>query len=115
MKHRRSLPVKTFAVAFILTLCVLGFGLACLVIEWNMQTVLYGEVQPTGGYRMEQGVPVLTRPDGQPVTVLTEKPRQALWALLPPPARATLTLLQGESAACGRLWEWIFARKSDIE
>ena len=103
-KYKREIGL--FCAAFILTACVLGLGVAFAAIEWNTQRMLYGRPYLGVGYAVEEGTPLLTDGEGEPLFSIDEQRQQGLWALLPPSARATLALLRGEAAAFHRLWEW---------
>ena len=83
---------RTFAVAFLLALCVLGFGGACVLIECNTRRTTYGRVDFGVTYSTAEGVPELCLTDsGEP-----------LWAYAPEPVWQTL------ADAPLRLIGWVF-------
>ena len=98
MKPHRRRWVGTFFATLCLSLCVLGLGLAFLLIEWNMQQTIYGRVEPTLSFTVEEGVPTLTDDEGQPLELLSEEHRQTAYALLSTPGRVTLWLLRRQQA-----------------
>ncbi len=104
MKPPRRRTVGTFFVALSLSLCVLGLGLAFLLIEWNMQQTVYGRVEPTLTFTVEEGVPTLTDAGGQALGVLPQQGRQAAYALLSTPARVTLWLWRAMQEAVADGW-----------
>ncbi len=100
--------VKTFFVAFILTLCVLALPLSFLLVEWNMQSTVYGRVEPGVSFSVVAGRPVLITTDGEAVTTIPQAGQRAVYALLPAPVRAGWYFLRGEVEAAARLWEYIW-------
>ncbi len=95
---------RTFFYAFVLSLCVLGFGCACLVIEYNMQRTTYGQVDFGVNYTLSEGAPRVTAGDA------TLKIPAAKWVeqvALSPPVRLLVTLWRWENAAAERFWETV--------
>ncbi len=106
MIHKRT--VTTFLTAFILALCVLGLGVACLLIECNIQQTVYGKVDPGLSFSLEEGAPVLTDTHTQqPVVLLTQRQQQGVAAALSPGYRLLCGLMRWETDAAARLWEWL--------
>ena len=106
MKPRRRRAAGTFLAALALSLCVLGLPLAFLLIECNMRLTVYGRVEPTVTFAVEQGAPTLTDGQGHTLTLLPESERQAAYALLAAPARAALWLLRCQQEAVARLFSY---------
>ena len=105
MKPKRRIPLGSFFAALLLTLCVLGFGGACLLIEYNTRHTLYGETGLPISYRLEQGVPVLTGTDTDtPLLSVPAAIGQAAFSAVSPGKRILFTLWRGETAAAKTLW-----------
>ncbi len=102
------MPVKqawrTFCNTFILTMCVLGLGMSCLVIEYNTRRVSDGEVDFGVRYTMQEGRPHMTL-KGDAVRNVTDVP--AVRMALSPSVQALISLweLQNQAVvyALGRL------------
>ena len=74
---------RTFFAALALSLCLLGLLLALFVINYNIRHTLYGQVEFSLSYTLEEGLPVLTDSGGEPLWTLPEE--AAL--LIPAPTR----------------------------
>lgn len=108
MDALRGLPWRTFFTAFILTLCVLGLGCACLLIEYNIQQTTYGRVDFGLTYTVEDGAPVVSRTDTDAtVTLLPADSRPLAETAVPAPVRLLAALWRGENEAAERFWEWV--------
>lgn len=102
-RHRRT--ASAFWATLLITLCVLGLGFACLLIECNIQKTTYGRVELGLSYTLESGFPRLMRADGKPLPApLPSNWRQALRACVSAPVRLTALLLRQETDALCRLW-----------
>lgn len=111
-RHRRT--ASAFWATLLITLCVLGLGFACLLIECNMQQTTYGRVELGLSYTLEEGVPHLTRADGEPLPApLPSNWRQALRACVSAPVRLTALLLRWETDAVCRLWA-VFEQSPEV-
>lgn len=102
----RRLPWRTFAVAFILTSCVLGLGCAFFVIECNIQQTTYGQVDLGVTYTLEDGIPAVQVDGGETITVPTAAEQLAEVAL-PPPVRLFAALWRWENEAAEQFWEFL--------
>lgn len=108
MNALRRLPWRTFFIAFILSLCVLGLVCSCLLIEYNIQQTSYGKVDFGLTYTIKNGTPVLTRTDtDETVILLNADARQLVAPAVPSPLRLLAALVRGEIRAAQQFWEWI--------
>ncbi len=93
---------RTFACAFVLSLCVPGFVCACLVIEYNTQRTTYGQVDFGVEYTLTAGAPRVTVDDAPleiPAAAVTDE------VVLSPPLRLFATLWRWENTAAVWFWE----------
>ncbi len=95
--------LRLFLTAFCLTLCVMGLPLAFAAVGHQTKQVMGRPSAPATGYTAEQGLPVIIDGGGQPLLFIPAAVKQGLFALLPPPARATLALLKKEAAAVEKM------------
>lgn len=108
-KVRRKHPAAVqFAVAFVLSLCLLGLLLSFFLIECHIRQTVYGKVELPVSFRLNEGLPVITRqPQGEPVAQMSLRGQQAAWALLPSGQRLTAALIRGETALITEAWAWV--------
>lgn len=111
MTTKRRASFRVFFIAFILSVCALGFVAACLIIEYNMQQTTYGKVDFGLSYTMEDGFPVITRTDtGQAVSLFTDRQREVLSPFLDVSVRLGVRTVR----AVARGSVWAFERISSL-
>lgn len=107
---KRKPWIGNFLAALVLSLCVLGFGLACLVIECNMQRATTGRVELNLAYRLEEGIPRLYGEDGKAITVVPDAWQEAVLLSADGSRQLTLALLSSQMSAAIRLWEMLLPK-----
>ncbi len=103
----RRLPWRTFFVAFILSLCVLGLIAAFFIIECRIQQTTYGQIDLGMTYVIDNGTLALSLHD-KPLTVPTAI-EQTARVTIPPPWRLLGDVWQWELEAAQWFWETLFA------
>ena len=91
----------SFTMIFILTLTLLSLFPAFLLIEYNQQLILHGEVDFGVGFLLEDGVPALYFTKAGETVSLSDTP---LGLLLDPSQRLLGRLLQWELKVGSALW-----------
>ena len=106
----RRLPWRTFFVAFILTLCVLGLLLAFFFIECRVRLATYGRMDLGVTYTLDSGAPVITLAERGETLAVPPAVGQTVDAFVPPSLRLFSRLLRRENTMAQQLWEWMQAQ-----
>ena len=107
MSVLRRLPWRTFLIAFVLTLCVLGLFLAFFFSECRIRLATSGRMDLGVTYTLEDGAPVVTLADRDETIAVGSAVGQAVEVVVPPSLHLFSRLLRRENAIAQQLWEWV--------